>query len=261
MTTDPVYLSPAADGLAWLVLNRPGKRNALDQAMWQAIPPLLARAAADPGIKVLGVRGAGGCFAAGADIAEFGTAYATRDSTARYAADIAAAMDGLADFAKPSIALIEGACVGGGMGLALACDLRFAADTARLGITPAKLGLVYPLGDTKRLVQAVGPAVAKDLLFTGRLVDAAEALSLRLVNRVVPAVELEQAVLDYAAQVAATSQYTARATKRMVAHVLAGQVSDTPGTVAEFLDAVEGEDFQEGLRAFGEKRPPRFPYS
>lgn len=261
MTTDPVYLSPAVDGLAWLVLSRPDKRNALNQAMWRAIPGLLAQAADDTSVKVLGVTGAGGAFAAGADIAEFEAAYATRESTAAYAADIARAMDGLADFPKPTLARIAGACVGGGLGLALACDLRFAADNARLGITPGKLGLVYPLGDTKRLVQAVGPSTAKDLLYTGRLVDAAEALRLRLVNQVHGADTLDEAVAAYAAQVTAASQWTARNTKRMVRLVLDGQVADSEETIAMFLDAVEAPDFQEGRQAFQEKRPPRFPYA
>ncbi|HYE49685.1 MAG TPA: enoyl-CoA hydratase-related protein, partial [Azospirillaceae bacterium] len=182
--SDPVILRRDEDGLGRLVLNQPARRNALSLEMWRLIPARLAEAAADSAIRVLVVQGAGGTFAAGADISEFGTVYATREDAAAYAADMAAALDGLAGFAKPTLALIEGACVGAGLGVALACDLRFAAADARLGVTPAKLGLVYPLGDTRRLVQAVGPSHAKDLLFTGRLVDAAEALSMGLLNRV-----------------------------------------------------------------------------
>jgi len=246
--------------LGRLILNRPARRNALNLEMWRLIPPLLAEAAADPALKVLIVQGAGGCFAAGADIAEFETAYATRAATADYAAAIAAAMDGLAAFAKPTIALIQGPCVGGGMGLALACDLRFCADDARLGITPAKLGLVYPMSDTRRLVQAVGPSAAKDLLYTGRLLDAGEALSIRLVDRVVPAAGLEAAVLDHAALIASNSQWSVRAAKRMIDLVLSGRAEETDATRAEFLDAVEGPDFQEGRRAFVEKRRPVFPF-
>jgi len=259
--SDKVILLREDDGIGRLILNQPARKNALSQEMWRLIPVRLAEAAADPAIRVLVVQGAGGTFAAGADISEFEAAYATRESTAAYAGDIAAAMDGLADFVKPTIALIQGACVGGGMGLALACDLRFAAADARMGITPAKLGLVYPLGDTKRLVQAVGPAHAKDLLFTGRLLGAAEALAMGLVNKVEAADAVDAAVKTYAALITQNSQYTARATKRMIARVLAGQVQDDAGTVAEFLDAIEGADFIEGRTAFQEKRKPAFPFN
>lgn len=252
---------PDAGGIVRLLLNRPAKKNALSLEMWRLIPRLLAAAADDPACKVLIVQGAGGSFAAGADISEFESAYATRESTADYAAAIAAAMDGLAGFAKPTIALIQGACVGGGLGLALACDLRFAAADARLGITPGKLGLVYPLGDTRRLVQAVGPSAAKDLLFTGRLLGAEEAKAMGLLDRVLPAGEVEAATLAYAGDICAASQWSARATKRMIARVLAGQTADCAATQAEFLDAVEGPDFQEGRRAFVEKRKPAFPFS
>lgn len=245
---------------ARLTLNRPTKRNALNQEMWRLIPHLLETAAADKAVKLLLVQGAGSYFAAGADIAEFEEAYATRERTAVYAADIAAAMDGLADFPKPTLAIVQGACVGGGLGLAMACDLRFCADDAVLGVTPARLGLIYPLGDTRRLVQAVGPARAKDLLYTGRLVDAGEALSMGLVNRVLPAAELEGAVAEYAAGIRDASQWTARATKRMIALILSGQTAESEETRAMFLDAVESADFQEGRRAFVEKRKPVFPF-
>lgn len=258
--SDKVLLRVEAGGIGRLVLNHPARHNALSLEMWQQIPRHLADAAADPAIAVLLVEGAGDSFAAGADISEFETAYATRDSTALYATAIAAAMDGLADLVKPTIAVIRGACVGGGMGLAVACDLRFAAEDARLGITPAKLGLVYPLGDTKRLVQLVGPAHAKDLLFTGRLLGAGEGLAMGLVNRVLPPAELETAVLEYAGTITQASLYTAQGTKRMITRVLNGQVQDDEATLAEFLDAVEGEDFREGRDAFREKRRPRFTF-
>jgi enoyl-CoA hydratase/carnithine racemase len=129
-----------------------------------------------------------------------------------------------------------------------------------MGITPGKLGLVYPLGDTKRLVQTVGPSHAKDLLYTGRLLGAVEALAMGLVNRVEATDTVEAAVLDYAAQITAASQYSARATKRMIARVLSGQTVDTPETVAEFLNAIEAPDFTEGRDAFRDKRKPNFPF-
>lgn len=255
---DPILLLREG-AVARLVLNRPARKNALSLSMWRRLPELLAQVADDGVTKVLVVTGAGGAFAAGADISEFEEAYATRDSTAAYSAAIAGAMDGLADFPKPTIAAIRGACIGGGLGLALACDLRFCAEGATLGITPGKLGLVYPLGDTRRLVQAVGPSRAKDLLYTGRLIAPAEALAMGLIDRLVPADGLDRAVADYAAQITAASQWSARATKWMIGRVLAGQVAETAETSALFLDAVESPDFQEGRRAFLEKRRPDFP--
>jgi len=158
MSRDPVYLE--REGCtAHLVLNRPEKRNALNGVMWAAIPGLLAEAAADDGVRVLVLRGAGGAFAAGADISEFEQVYATPDSAAAYSRSIAEALDALAAFAKPTLAMIDGACVGGGCGLALACDLRFAAQGSKFGITPGKLGLAYTLNDTRRPIRSMTPAV------------------------------------------------------------------------------------------------------
>jgi enoyl-CoA hydratase/carnithine racemase len=259
--SDKVLLTREENGIGRLILNQPEKRNALSREMWQWVAIRVNQAVDDPAIKVLVVQGMGGSFAAGADISEFESAYATRESTAAYAMDIAAAMDGLANCCKPTLALIRGACVGGGMGLALACDLRFAAEDAKLGITPAKLGLVYPLGDTRRLVQTVGASHAKDLLFTGRLVDATEAHAIGLVDHVVPMDRLEQTVAEYAGAITANSQWSARAIKKMIGRVLAGQQADDQASMDAFLDAVESPDFIEGRNAFKEKRKPSFPFS
>lgn len=257
---DKTLTVSVTDDVATLTLNRPEKRNALTQAMWRALPEAIAAVEADPAVKVLVVTGAGGCFAAGADIAEFEAVYATRDSAAAYAAEIAAAMEALASLSKPSIAAIAGACVGGGLGLALACDLRMAAEDAKLGITPGKLGLMYSLGDTRRLVEAVGASAAKDILLTGRILKAADALSLRLVDAVVAPDALSAAVADKAAAIAAASQWSARRTKAVVRLILDGAVEDTDQTRDWFLDALEGEDFREGRDAFLAKRTPVFPY-
>lgn len=248
------------DDAAVLTLNRPEKRNALTQAMWRALPGVIAGLEADPKVKVLVITGAGDCFAAGADIAEFETVYATRDSAAAYAAEIAAAMDALASLSKPTIAAIDGACVGGGLGLALCCDLRIASDRAKLGITPGKLGLMYSLADTRRLVEAVGPAAAKDILFTGRILGAEEARAIQLVDQVSAADDLVTAVRLKAEAIAAASQWSARHAKAVIRRILDGQTEDDDTTRAWFLDALEGEDFREGRAAFLQKRPPRFPY-
>jgi len=257
MMSDAVHLT--RDGAAaHLVLNRPEKKNALSEAMWRAIPGLLAEAEADPQVRLLVVRGEGGAFAAGADISEFEAVYATPERAADYSRAIAAALDGLAAFPRPTLAAIEGACVGGGCGIALACDLRFAAHGSKFGITPGKLGLVYTLNDTKRLIDAVGVSAAKDILFTGRLLGADEALCLGLVDRLVAPQALRGEAAALRDQIAATSAVSARITKQIVARIQAGQAEDDAETRKLFLDAFQGADFQEGYRAFLAKRKPDF---
>lgn len=255
---DPVYLS-RHDASAHLVLNRPDKRNALNEAMWRTIPELLAEAEADPAIKVLVVHGKGGAFAAGADISEFEEVYATPERAEAYSKAISLALDTLAAFPKPTLASIEGACVGGGCAIALACDIRFAAQGAKFGITPAKLGLVYPFNDMRRLVQTVGASAAKDLLFTGRLIDAESAMQIGLINRLHPAGVLTHAVEEEVAQLARASSHTAAITKEMIARIEAGQTEECDHTRQLFLNAFSGAHFAEGYRAFIEKRAPQFP--
>ncbi len=249
----------ARDGaVAVLALNRPSKRNALTMAMWRAIPGLLNELAGDPSVRVLVVRGEGGAFAAGADISEFETVFATREAALANQADMQAAMTALEDFPSPVIAQIDGACVGGGCGLALCCDLRFASATSRFGITPGKLGLAYGTSDTRRLVQAVGLSAAKDILFTGRIVTAAEALSLGLVDRVFESFSLAGEVAAYAAQICAASGYSARATKAVLRMIRDGATGDDAASRALFADAFEGPDFSEGRAALLQKRAPAF---
>jgi enoyl-CoA hydratase/carnithine racemase len=254
-----VYLDRQGD-IVRLVLNRPEKRNAVTQAMWEAIPELLAEAAADPAIKLL-VLGSStpAAFSAGADIGEFEAIGKDPARRAANQAAIRASMRGLAEFAKPTIAEIAGPCVGGGCGLALACDLRVAADTAILGITPAKLGLVYSLHDTKQLVDLVGPAHAKSILFTGRLVKAEEALRIGLVNAVHPLADLPGAVAELAQSICTASQHSVRQTKQIIRMILNGVADDTPDTSRWFDDAFDGPDHQEGASAFLAKRSPGFP--
>lgn len=259
--TPAIYLEK--DGaLAWLVLNQPDRRNALSSAMWAAMPGLLAEAENDPAIRVLVVRGVDErAFAAGADISEFETVHASADTSKAYNRTVQDAERRLSRFPKPAIAMIQGACVGGGCGIALACDLRFADPTARFGIPPAKLGLVYSLHDTKLVVDKLGPARALDLLYTGRLADAEEALRIGLIDRLWPAGDVERETRAYCGLIASASQYSVRATKKIVRLILDGAAEDTPETLALFDDAFQGEDYREGTRAFLEKRKARFTYS
>lgn len=257
MTDAPIYLE-RQDRHATLVLNRPSRRNALNAAMWAALPGLLDEAAADDGVKVLLVRGAGECFTAGADISEFETVYATPDSALAGTSAIATGLDALAHFPKPTLAVIRGACVGGGCGLALSCDLRFAASDGRFGITPAKMGLAYTLNDTKRLIDAVGVSAAKDLLYSARLVDAEEALQIGLIDRCFAPDRLDAEVADYLDLMLSRSTGSARAIKRVIHLIRAGVDRDTDETRQLFLDSFQSDDFQEGYRAFLEKRAPDF---
>jgi len=245
--------------VARLTLDRPAKRNAITLAMWQALPALMAEIAATPAAKLVVIAGAGGHFAAGADISEFSQTFATPESVAGFADSMGAAMESVATCPKPVIAQIAGACVGGGCGLALACDIRIAASGARLGITPGKLGLAYTLGDTKRLSDAVGFSQAKILLYTGRLVSAETALALGLVDQVVPPDALAEVVLGLAQEIAGASQTSARITKATLALIAGGVTADTPQTREWFSQAAAGPDLAEGRAAFLAKRPPHFP--
>ena len=260
----PVLVRRSGDGdggtaVAEIVLNRPGKRNALGAASWQALLDACAGLAADPTVRVVVVRGAPPAFSAGADIAEFGEVFRDAAAAATYNDLVQAALGAVERLEMPTIAMIAGDCVGGGCGLALACDLRFAAEGARLGITPARLGLAYTLADTRRLVDLVGPARAKDILFSARLLGAAEAHRIGLIDRLLPDDGgLEAAVRDYAGALAANAAYSLRAIKRTVRMIAAGTRDDTPETRRWCDEAVEGPDFAEGWRAFLEKRRPVF---
>lgn len=239
--------------LALVTLSQPARRNAVSQAMWDALPGVFAEAAE---ARVVVLTGEGEHFAAGADITEFEETYRTRASAEAALDRLAAAMEAVASCPVPVIAAVRGACVGGGCGLALACDLRIAAPDARFAITPAKLGLAYTLADTKRLVDAVGVSAAKDVLFSGRMIEAEEALSMGLCDRL--ADDPLAAAREYAGGLAANAPGSLRAAKAVVGRIAGGQAADDGATRALYLDLVEGADFQEGYAAFLAKRKPLF---
>lgn len=247
--------------LAEIVLNKPEKRNALSVDMWAAIPRLVEQAIASPDTKVLIIHGGdAGAFAAGADISEFEVTYATKDSAKAAGDAIAAALDAIEACPKPTIAAIDGACVGGGVSLAMACDLRVASAKSKFGVTPGKLGLVYPAGDTRRLLQAIGPGATKDILFTGRIFMAAEAKEMKLVDRLADDRTGLQAAREFASNIAAISQWSTRATKRMIKGLQAGWDDADPNAAELFLQGFSNEDFQDGYKAFLEKRAPNFTF-
>ncbi|MEY4269385.1 MAG: hypothetical protein RLZZ58_601 [Pseudomonadota bacterium] len=236
-----------------ILIDRAAKRNAFHQAMWDALPDLIAAADADPAVRVILLQSSTpGVFCAGADIGEL---LANKDDAGWRAANQAAinrAQHDLARAAKPVIAFVDGDCIGGGCGLAMACDIRVATPRARFGITPANLGLVYPLHDTKLLVDLVGPGHAKRLLFSAALIDAAEAQRIGLVEMIADSAD------DLAVLIAGKSATSCAAMKAMVRRVLDGQSADDSDTLAIFADAFLGADFAEGTAAFVGKRPPAF---
>ena len=241
--------------VATITLNRPAKHNALSDAIWKALPLAVAEAKARRATRVIILRGAGGHFAAGADIAEFNTVFADPKATEAYLDQMIAATDAIATATVPIIAQIEGLCVGAGVAVALACDVRVADAEARFAVTPAKLGLLYSLTDTRRLIAAIGASRASDLLFTGARIDAARAHAIGLVDEIGDAA----AVAAKAGTIAANSAWSHAYTKRVVAFVRAGVEQDTETTRAWFADAPTTADFTEGLAAFRTRRAPRFP--
>jgi enoyl-CoA hydratase/carnithine racemase len=258
-TGEPLLLD--RDGpAAVLTINRPERLNALTFGMFARLPGLLAEAAALPGVRVLVVRGAGTrSFSAGADIAEFGAVRSTPEQAAAYDEVVLAAEKALASFPAPTIAAVHGYCYGGGCAVALACDMRFAARAARFAITPAKLGLVYPLRSTKRLVDLVGPSRTKIMLMAGDDYDAARARDLGLVDEVFDDAEaLDAGVREFTALLASRSAVTQRAVKETVARIVDGVSWDDESHAALRAAALASGDFAEGVRAFLERRPPRF---
>jgi len=260
----PVLEEPLAvtreGAVATLWLNRPAKRNAVTLAMWQGIARLLEELANDPSVRVLVVRGAGDHFCAGADIAELGV-LGEPASGSTYRAANRAAEDALARFPKPSVALVEGFCIGGGCEIAVACDLRLVESGARFGITPARLGIVYPTFALERVVKLIGASAAKYLLYSGELIDAERALRVGLVDEVHDPGVLEERVHAFASTLAAQSLLTQRAAKEMIAAVV-----DHGAIDAELARTWEGEgqaagDLAEGLRAFAQRTRPRFTWS
>lgn len=244
--------------IAELLIDRPNKRNAFTQEMWEMFPDLLADAMDDDAIRVLMVKAsqAETAFSAGADIAEFATG--AKDPAWRKSnqAAIRKVQHDLARAPKPTIAVIDQDCIGGGCGIAIACDIRVAGPAARFGITPAKLGLVYSLHDTKLLVDLVGPAQAKRILFTGRLLGADEAREIGLVT--ILADDPHARALDMAESMASVSSHSQRMSKEIIRRILDGQADDDAETAAQFDAAFEGEDFAEGVSAFLEKRKAEF---
>jgi enoyl-CoA hydratase len=245
--------------LGWVIFNNPARRNAISVDMWEAIPPLMEAFAADPQVRVIILRGAGETFVAGADISQFEDQRTGAAASKRYDALTAAAFAALGGVEKPTIAMIQGFCIGGGLAVALTADLRIAALDAQFAIPAARLGLGYHFNGLKGLMDLVGPAYAREIMFTARRFSGEEALQMGLLNRAVPSASVEALVRDYAAMIAENAPLTLKAAKLAMIEGLKDPASRRMETVQAAVAACfESADFKEGQRAFLEKRRPNF---
>ena len=245
--------------VARITLNRPDRRNAVSSQMWFGLLEIAARLASEPSIKVALITGAGdAAFSAGADIAEMRDGLADPPTLKRMQQAVLDAQAAWERLPIPTIAVIRGACTGGGCGLALACDVRLATRDAFFAIPPAKLGLAYSLADTKRLYDLVGPSRAKEILFTGRRVNAEEALALGMINEIAPSDALEDRALSLAREIAGNAGNSVRAAKAVVNMISDGVHAETPESKRYYDESFSSPEFLEGAQAFLEKRTPRF---
>jgi enoyl-CoA hydratase/carnithine racemase len=253
-------ISRREGGIGHLVFNNPDKRNAVSLDMWQAVEEVLEAFADDDEVRVVVLSGAGGkAFVSGADISKFEDERAGAEAVAHYNATTGRIYGKLYAFAKPTIAQITGSCVGGGVALAVCCDLRICGQGSRFAIPAAKLGLGYGFAGLERLVNVIGPAFAKEMFFTARLFSAAEAYEMGLVNRVVPDDQLESYVTEYARTITANAPLTVGSVKAIVGEVLKDQDARDLAKCEELVRrCFASRDYAEGRQAFLEKRPPRF---
>jgi enoyl-CoA hydratase/carnithine racemase len=253
-------ISRSENGVGHLVFNNPARRNAVSLEMWQAVEGVLDAFAQDEKVRVAVLSGAGGkAFVSGADISKFEDERASAEAVAHYNATTARVSQKLSAFPKPTIAQITGSCVGGGVALAVCCDLRICGASSRFGIPAARLGLGYGYAGLKRLVDVIGPAFAKEMLFTARLFSSSEAYAMGLVNRVVPDDQVASFVADYAHTIGANAPLTIGAVKAIIGEVLKEPAArDLARCEALVTACFASQDYVEGRRAFLEKRQPQF---
>jgi enoyl-CoA hydratase len=246
--------------IATVVFNRPAMRNAISLAMWAEIARVTEGLDKDESVRAIVYRGAGAdAFASGADISEFQAQRRDAATAQRYNAQTTAAYSAIRECAKPTVAMIFGFCMGGAMAVAMACDLRFAAEGSKFGIPAARLGIVYGADSVGQLVDLVGPAYAKDILYSARTVDDREALAIGFIQRLLPVADLERATYDYLRTVAANAPLSVRGAKATVEAYLLGLDETRRATLRDLAtEATESEDYKEGTRAFLDKRAPRF---
>jgi enoyl-CoA hydratase/carnithine racemase len=253
-------LSHTDGPIATLTFNNPERHNAMSLDMWREAASALDAFIRDATVRVVVLTGAGGkAFVSGADIAKFESERATTDAVAIYNTAVDTFSQALIDSPKPTIAMIRGYCIGGGVGIAICCDLRVCNESSKFGVPAAKLGLGYELTNIRRLMDLVGPQFVNEIMFTARQFDAAEAAQMRLVNRVVPDDAIERYVQDMAVAIAQNAPLTIQAVKAIVRE-LRRDPADRDAALCDSLvrKCFESADYQEGRRAFLEKRKPIF---
>lgn len=248
------------DGVAAVTFNNPDRLNAMSYTMWQALGNIADRLATDDGVRVLTLEGAGNrAFVSGADISEFGENRSTPENTKRYGEAVARADISIGNLPFPTVALIRGYCIGGGLGIAMRCDLRLARDDAKFAITAVKLGLGYGFHGTRMLQRKLGHSVTADLLFTGRKLGAQEALAKGICDRVFEAETFETETKSVIAEIAANAPLTIRAAKASLLEMLKPEAEQDVAHINTLTaNCFLSEDYQEGQKAFAEKRKPVF---
>lgn len=257
--TDKIITRVDGD-IARIVFNQPEKRNAVSLEMWEAVEAAVTRFAADDAVRILILSGAGGkAFVSGADVSKFESERASAEAVAHYNATTKRVYDMVEAFPKPTIAQIDGFCVGGGVALSLCCDLRICGENSQFAIPAAKLGLGYGFPGIKRLVDVVGPAFAKEIFFTARRFDAEEARVMGLVNRVVSADKVAETAEETARMIAANAPLTVNSVKFIIGQTVAPESArDLAACEARVKACFDSQDYIEGRRAFLEKRKPQF---
>lgn len=257
---DDKMLSRKQGGVGIITFNNPARHNAVSLEMWDTTATMLEAFAADDGVRVVVLTGAGGkAFVSGADISKFESERATVEAQARYNAVVERLYAGIHDFPKPIIAMIRGYCIGGGLGLAVSCDIRICTEESRFALPAAKLGLGYGYPGIKRFVDLVGPAFAKEIFFTAKQFGAREAYDMGLVNRVVPDAQLEAVVMDYADTIANNAPLTVKSSKFAILQAVQTEAKRDLERCDELVkQCFASNDYIEGRRAFMEKRKPRF---
>jgi enoyl-CoA hydratase/carnithine racemase len=246
--------------IGWITFDNPARRNAVSLCMWQALHRGVAELEAADAIRLVVVRGAGEqAFVSGADISEFERLRSSTETVRAYDDAAEAANEALRRVGKPTIAMIHGYCIGGGVAVALSCDLRIAAQGSRFGVPAARLGLGYGFKGVRNLVDLVGPARAKEIFYTARQFSAEEALAMGLVNQVVPAADLEAVVRDCAQSIAANAPLTVASIKTLVDQALKDESQRDMTLCHRVVErCFQSTDYVEGRSAFMEKRTPRF---
>lgn len=246
--------------IGWITFNNPARHNAVSMVMWEALLDIVNDYDHDESIRVIVIRGAGDkAFVSGADISEFEEKRSSPETTRAYNATSQKANKALKNVGKPTIAMIRGYCIGGGVALALSCDIRIASDGATFGVPAARLGLGYEYDGVRKLMDVVGPSFAKEIFFTARQFTAQEAVTMGLVNRIVASDRLESYVKEYAATIAANAPLTVASIKSIVAEALKDDAERDMDLCGQVVDrCFNSADYVEGRTAFMEKRKPVF---